>query len=165
MSPESTTSVDPHEVVNPRTGEVVDLAAHTTDQVAVFHEQLRELEVQAREARSVVSDELERRRRAAGSSAKAVVGVRYVATRSLSSSRWDVPGVLAALDDLVRDGVLPAAEAAALVPERTVRKPDGAALNALVSRLVADEQYVHVAALRACKTRYSSWSVAEATNG
>jgi len=149
------------EVLHPTTGEVIDLAEYTVDQVAEFHEQIKDLQAHAKTVRARVSDELDRRRRLQGGSSATVEGSGLAAKRKLSSPKWNAEGVIAALAGMVEDGVLPADEADALVPEVPVRKPNGTGLNALMSRLIADEEFGHVGHLQACKTQYVSWEVTE----
>jgi hypothetical protein len=148
-------------LAHPQTGEVLTLTDLATDPLLELQAEVVGLLDRARDARRQVEDEMERRRRAQGGSAKQVRGDTLSATKSVTR-KWSEPGAISALQYLAEKGVVPVAEADALVPERTVRKPDGRGLNALVTRLIDNGHVEDAQVLLEARSEFAKWSVEEA---
>lgn len=146
-------------LVHPKSGEVVDLKALDTDPLIGLAEAVSDVLARARDAKRQVEDELELRRRAQGGSAKALTGDRLSASRSVSR-KWDTNATIQALQRLVESGAVPVDEANALVPEVTVRKPDGRGLGSLLTRLTDAGDLESAQLLLSARSEYARWEIA-----
>lgn len=149
------------EMVDPVTGEFIDLAALDTDGLLDTHRRVGRVIDHARDARRMVEDEMERRRRAEGPAATGVDGTRLRATSTLTR-RWDATMVHGVLGQLVDAKIVPPDEALALIPEVMVHKPNGRGLNALLSRLMTEDTMDAARDLLAARTETRRWTVVAA---
>lgn len=147
-------------VIHPQTGEVLDLQSLTDDQITNDYKRLRELEAQVRDVRRAFENDLERRRRGLAGSAKAVQGAGVAAARTVTR-KWHPDLTRQALQSLVDDGILPAAEAAAACPDKTVPHPDGRKCNAILERLSDDGEEDHYRSFKAARAVHERWTVEE----
>jgi hypothetical protein len=148
-------------LAHPQTGEVLTLTDLATDPLLELQAEIVGLLDRARDAKRQVEDEMERRRRLVGGSAKHVRGDTLSATRTVTR-KWSEAGTVSALQYLTETGVVPVDEADALVPERTIRKPDGRGLNALVTRLIDNGHVEDAQVLLEARSEFAKWSVEEA---
>lgn len=149
-------------LVHPQSGEVIDLTTLDTDQVIGLAEHVADMLSRAREAKKMLDTDLEIRRRSQGGSAKTLRGDRWSAQRSVSR-RWDADATVRALQRLVEAGAVPVDEANALVPEVTVRKPDGRGLSALVTRLTDAGELELAQVLLGARSESVRWEYLTAT--
>jgi hypothetical protein len=148
-------------LAHPQTGEALRLTDLATDPLLELQAEIVALLDRARDAKRQVEDEIERRRRLVGGSAKQVRGDTLSATKSVTR-KWSEVGTVSALQYLTERGVVPVDEADALVPERAVRKPDGRGLNALVTRLIDNGHVEDAQVLLEARSDFAKWSVEEA---
>lgn len=118
-------------LMHPVTGEVIDLVDLPNDVLIETAAQMRELGALVKQARADLDGEIDRRR---SPSSRVFAGDVWVAERTVTRS-WDARSIVGALQRLVETGVIAPGDAEQYVPEVASRKPDGRALNALVTRL------------------------------
>jgi hypothetical protein len=133
--------------VHPRTGEVVDLAAATTTDLADLRDALLEHEHGLAAVKRRIDAELCRRLDFEGKRSARVGPYKLTASAPVSVE-WDAEAAASALRRLVRAGALSAEAAAEAVTRVTTYKPVHGKLNALLRH--ADERVRE--AVAECKT-------------
>lgn len=114
----------------PVTGEAINLTAGTDD-LAYWVDRLQDIERQAKEARSMVGEELLRRLDHDACWTARVEGFEITAPSPAPTVEYDVDKLRATLDELVDDGYIGQGAAQAAVKVETSYKPVVAKLNAL----------------------------------
>lgn len=121
-------------VIDTSSGEVYHLADAPAPVLADVVDRLDAVAREARAARAVLADELGRRM---GTARRMDAGAFDV--EQGRRNEWDPDATFAALNGLLAVGLMTSQEIDEAMPERTVRKPDGRRLNALLTRVVGDD--------------------------
>lgn len=121
-------------VADPDTGEMWELEHAPAPVLAATRERLDDLARDARDARSTVDAELERRM---GGERSMDVGSHLVERQD--RREWNPDATWLALRGLLDAGLVTLTEVEQAMPEVAVRKPDGRKLNALLTRLAGTD--------------------------
>lgn len=121
-------------VIDPESGEVYSLGDAPPDVLANVEQLCAQVAQEARNAKAVLDDELSRRM---GRERKVDYGPFHV--ESGERREWDADQTWRALADLCEAGLITPKEVDDAMPEVTTRKPDGRALNAILTRVVGED--------------------------
>lgn len=124
---------EPGTVLDPRTGEMLDLGSFPHAPLVGLFLELKRYEAKARECRIAIEDELVRRhgdRRAAQ-----VIGAHEVDVERGWGRDWDIEDLMATVSHLCQESLLTVTDVEGLVTEETVRKVNGHRAQELLSRL------------------------------
>ena len=140
------------ELVHPTTGEILDLAAATTTDLAVVHGRVGDLMRQLADFRQHVVDEVAARMDRENARS-AVVGGLKIETNAPTTDTYPVEALLDALTELVGADVLSPAVVERVIETPLPKEPEPVVRKAELNRLRAHNNPVVVAKLDAVRVR------------